>query len=344
MAINIQSRKTNIVKSLQFTPWSSADFIINQNGNSVKISKDRLSDLQITQYIDLTKVIDNNLEIDISDYTWLNSDPSTFNFNTQRNVDFIQLDRRTLLKDSVKSSDITQYALFDGYKNISNNYLLEGNKRSINPEETFFIPFINGSVSAIGFEYSNGVTGNVNNSTGGVTESENNYVSYLLVPNNTNLQNSNWVEFDFGGDIITLYKDRKKTSLQPTIPIYFKNSYGVLELFQMNGRIKENVDIDSQQFKRSLFDINGNLIGDGIHSNKVYRKDGEKEYSINTGIIPEYMNTVLESLIMSKEVWIKLDSELIPVNMEDKSLNKKIQLEGIPNYTFNFKQNRKINE
>jgi len=344
MAVNINLRKPLIVKNPQYTPWSTASFNINRSGDNTTIKKDRLSTTQLTQYIDLTKVVDTGLEIDIDNYGWLNQNPSNFNFNTQTNMNFATVTAKTFNGANEVANNIETYAIFDGYKDITTNYLLDNSKRLVKEGTTYFVPFINKTTQNIEVTYSNGTQVNATNPTYNSTESQINYVNYVLIPNNSNMQNSSWVDLNFNGDVLRLYKNTIDTSGQDVVNIYFKNCFGVLEKIQMNGRYKDSVSVDSSNYRRSTIDINGDSIGDNKHTNKVYNKVGEREWEVNTGIIPEYMNSALESLIMSEEVWLEKDGVIRAVELTDTSFNKKIQIEELIDYSFTFKEDKKINE
>jgi hypothetical protein len=47
---------------------------------------------------------------------------------------------------------------------------------------------------------------------------------------------------------------------------------------------------------------------------------------------------------MSEEVWLKKDGVIIPVVMEENGFTKVTDLEDLNNYSFNFREDRKITE
>lgn len=121
--------------------------------------------------------------------------------------------------------------------------------------------------------------------------------------------------------------------------ILFKNSFGLLESFQIKGSYNESIDTDEDDYLRPIRDVNGNY-NEYDHTNKTLYKDGKKEITINTGNIDERLYDQLEDLVMSKEIWIVDvvdDNKLTPVKLEDDDLDKRTNYkDGVINYTLTF--------
>ena len=74
------------------------------------------------------------------------------------------------------------------------------------------------------------------------------------------------------------------------------------------------------------------------HTNKVYNTSGYEEWTLNTDWLPEYMNTPLQELMLSEEIWLYDGYTAIPVNKSETSFNFKTHVnDKLIQYSMKFK-------
>lgn len=127
------------------------------------------------------------------------------------------------------------------------------------------------------------------------------------------------------------------------IDVYFKNKYGVIETINMTKLTKEILDIDKENYTRSVVDINGNH-NISQHSKKDFNMNGRTKWVLNSKFFPEYMNDVYEELFLSEEVWINFEGNVVPVILLDKTFNYKTHLnDKLIQYTINVEASHQKN-
>lgn len=183
-------------------------------------------------------------------------------------------------------------------------------------------------------------------------------ISYFNVKNNYNNIYNNTLNikfykkhYDEGGkkkyleldEFIIVFDDEPNCYFSKK-EILFKNSFGILESFQIKGSYNENISTKEEEFLRPLRDFNGNYnLYD--HSNKIFNKDGKKTIRINTGNVDERNYNQFEDFVMSEEIWISdKDNFLTPVKLTDNDLDKLTNYrDGVINYTFELEVDNKEN-
>ena len=168
------------------------------------------------------------------------------------------------------------------------------------------------------------------------------------------------VDFDFNGDLTTVYHDifdcNKYNSPLPeetvdyTRPLYYNadlqrpvvlnyvNKFGAKNSFAFTLKHTENVEATSESFKRNVVNY-GSLSSVNVeHSSRKIVKASKQSFTINTDYINEYYVNQLEELILSEYVWASvphISSSLIPVTITDKKISKKNHLnDKLIQYTF----------
>jgi len=355
--VNIPIRKDFIVKNEQRSDWSSADFSLSvfegasnkTLDNTTVISKQRISDAQLNQYINISPLINQqSLESDITYYNELDYGTQSPQINISKIGRFGSIEVDTLLQDTILVTKRDISFILDGY-NSPKAVMINGNKREFYKEGKIAIPFLSSAIKEIEV-----IDGNVSNTVINPNfenvnpEKPEDYISYLCLDYTQyfNQSKTTLIFKDTDGvvDTITLFQ-ANASSLFNTFKVIFKNSFGVLENCYMGGRSIDSVDTDSSSFKRDIVDVNGETTNPLIHTNKVFNKVGSREWECNTGLVDEYMNDCYEDLFMSEEVWLEYRGETKAVSLEESNFRKEDNLQSdMINYRFRFKEDRKINE
>ena len=339
---SVPIRADYIITSPVRSEWSTTDFEVGD----ITISKPRIADEQISQYLNISPILrDNSFEADVEYFNQLDFGGITPVINPSRLGKFTSVVSNTLLNNTNLANNRFIGFTHDGYKETE-TILLNGRKRAIT--NRLAIPFLISKVQNIEFRYKDGGNQNIINSNFANINPENatDYVSYL---NMNNIGIEDFVDIDFRNnndgvlDTVRVYNRESKCLYEP-VEVIFKNSFGMLEIIDMIGNSIEDISVESSTIKRNNRDINGRIGLQPKHTNKVYNKTGERKWELNVGYIPDYVNSVLEDLIMSEEVWLKKDGVIIPVVMEENGFTKVTDIQDLNNYSFNFREDRKITE
>lgn len=340
--IQLPLRRDYIVSGTPSTNWSTNKFIVD----NIEIIKNRISSSQSKQFLNITPLIDKEeYEVDIDYYNNINlvdnNTPQIFDGEIGKEL-FV--DTRVYTGDTLITATQDYYFVTDSYRDYTNNpILVNGNKRYYTKGKGMLIPFIAPLVIDIQIE---GVVTTVNNRWDS-SEDEEQICYYYLPPtflNNKSKLILNFRDFNNILGTIYLYPRVKETCIYKDVDVIFKNSYGVVEELRMNGRSNDSLKSDSESFKRSNIDINGNPQPTNKHINKILNKTGYRTWKLNTGNALQFMNDAYEDLLYSEEVWLRVEGKIIPVIFNQSNFDKELDTDGIINYTFEFKEDKKINE
>lgn len=126
------------------------------------------------------------------------------------------------------------------------------------------------------------------------------------------------------GVINVKIKTIEECKYQP-IKLTFINRYGAEQDVWFFKKSVESINVSKENFKR--FDISSSGVYDTTkHVNQVYNVESEKSLRINTGYVDESYNEVMKELMQSEQVWIDIDSQVLPVNVDTNSLTFKTSL------------------
>lgn len=157
-------------------------------------------------------------------------------------------------------------------------------------------------------------------------------------------------------DFDTINVETRPKDKNDPIKLVFINKYGVLEEFWLLGNSKENLNTNSDTFKRNLIQIPTSdsenvTYNSDSHQYKTFAEQGRKGITIDTGWRPESNNEVLTQIFMSQKLWIveyqswdqqtmtpiPSDPKIEPVNLKSKTLAYKTHKnEKVINYTLQF--------
>ena len=131
--------------------------------------------------------------------------------------------------------------------------------------------------------------------------------------------------------------------------LYFVNRLGCVQEISFFGRFDVSMEAESEKYKRNLL-VNGNY-NKTRHQDYTLNKNGKITMSLNSGWRSEEENDTFIEMMMSEQVWIKVDTSrlgkgwvpkeldywTIPVNVSSNSSQIKNALnDKLINYSFKF--------
>ena len=123
----------------------------------------------------------------------------------------------------------------------------------------------------------------------------------------------------------------------------FINKFGALQDLWFFSLSKESLSVQSDTYKANILSIGSYSIND--RQNVVMTRNGTESISMNSGWYPESYNEVFRQLMLSEEVWIDYDSNILPVNVSSNGMEfKKHVNDKLINYNISVEfANNKIN-
>ena len=120
------------------------------------------------------------------------------------------------------------------------------------------------------------------------------------------------------------------------IKVTFVNKYGAFQDIWFDKKSIEELSIKRESFKRNIIGVAGTYPTTS-HSKKVLSVMGNESITMNTGFVDEGMNEVIKELILSEQVWARIDNIIYPMNVEETSHTYKTSVnDRLVNYTVRF--------
>ena len=107
------------------------------------------------------------------------------------------------------------------------------------------------------------------------------------------------------------------------IQMRFINKNGAPQDFYFFLKSVETVNTQSETFKRNIFVQSSSNYSTTDHQTKTFNKTGKKRFTLNTNYLIEAYNDVIEDIMLSEYVWVKIGSDFHPVTVITSSLVKK---------------------
>lgn len=114
------------------------------------------------------------------------------------------------------------------------------------------------------------------------------------------------------------------TKYDPT-KLVFVNRFGILQELWFFGRTTESVSSNSEQYKSANIAANGSY-NRYEHQFKRFNSNGKKKYIVNSGFVDEGYNDSINELMLSEQVWMHIDNNVIPVNVLTSDVTYKTSL------------------
>jgi len=169
-------------------------------------------------------------------------------------------------------------------------------------------------------------------------------IQYITVP-----ANSSSVTI-YGTDDSTLKKTITVTNIcEPKFTSYkvtFVNRYGAYQDLYFYKKSVESLNVTDENYRSNIIQNSSASYNIYDPQNQRYNVKAETSLKLNTGFLIEDMNTSVEEMYMSENVWIRYNNQTLPINPTSKSLTKKTVLnDRMIDYTVDFKFSfNKIND
>lgn len=120
------------------------------------------------------------------------------------------------------------------------------------------------------------------------------------------------------------------------IKVTFINRFGFLQDIWFFKKSVETINTTQDRYNRTIAGITGTYsLND--HAKKVFNKNGNEIYSVNTGFVAEDMNLAFKELMLSEYVWATIGGSVLPINITSQSLTyKTVVNDKLINYTMDF--------
>ncbi len=116
--------------------------------------------------------------------------------------------------------------------------------------------------------------------------------------------------------------------------ITFVNKFGVLQDLWFFKRSNLSLSTKKEEYKSNI--LSGNSYSVSSHQQRILNKQGQEKLVLNSGFVDEQYNEVFRQLMLSEKVWIKYNSQTLPINISSSSFNYKTSLnDKMINYTIN---------
>ena len=238
---------------------------------------------------------------------------------------------------SVVENEYHDYIAFDGY-----SYYQEGANAELSRSllqtntdiyylkgETLQVPVFSEDVTSVKF-YNNGSL----HTTKYITDSDssNSKISYPSVTTETDK-----IEILSGATVETINVYPTEECKYTPFKVVFVNKFGALQNVYFFKKSTESLNVKDEVFKASIFDDFDLRYDLQQHQQQTFHKIGNELITMNTGLVSEQYNEVIKQLLLSEQIWVDYESEILPVNVRSKSLTYKTSVnDKLINYTIEF--------
>ena len=112
------------------------------------------------------------------------------------------------------------------------------------------------------------------------------------------------------GETVTI--KRQDCSKHDPTKLVFVNRFGILQELWFFGKTTESTRVQGDQYKSANIAANGSY-NKYEHQFKKFDMHGKKTYVINSGLVDEGYNDSVNELLLSEQVWMHIDNNVIPV-------------------------------
>ena len=119
--------------------------------------------------------------------------------------------------------------------------------------------------------------------------------------------------------------------------ITFLNRFGTYQDFYAFKKTVESFNVTDEKYKRNT--VKNSTVSYGLNEGqqKRYNTNALKNITLNTGFVNEDTNKTIEELFLAEQVWIRYDSNTLPIIPKTKSFTFKTSLnDKLANYTMEF--------
>ena len=152
--------------------------------------------------------------------------------------------------------------------------------------------------------------------------------------------NSNEIKV-YDTDDTTLLKTITVTNIcEPKFTSYklsFVNKYGATQDLFVFKKSIESFDVVSESYKANTVNRSTVLYSTAAAQKQITNVNATKKLTVNTGFIKENMNSTIEELLLSENIYIRYEGKTLPILPLTKSMTHKTHLnDKMINYTLEF--------
>lgn len=118
--------------------------------------------------------------------------------------------------------------------------------------------------------------------------------------------------------------------------VTFVNKFGAFQDIYFFMKRVDTTNVKRERYKSNVLDSSGDY-NTYVHSDQTYNVSARDVFTMSTGLVNEGLNVALEELMMSEQVWIRQNSQTLPIIPQTNTLTKKTTLnDKLVEYTMNF--------
>lgn len=118
--------------------------------------------------------------------------------------------------------------------------------------------------------------------------------------------------------------------------VTFVNKFGALQDIYFFMKRTDTTNVAKERYKSTMVNSSG-VYNTYQHSNQTYNVIARDVFTMSTGLVNEGLNVALEELLMSEQVWIRQNSQTLPIIPQGNTLAKKTRLnDKLVEYTMAF--------
>jgi hypothetical protein len=281
---------------------------------------------------------DTNIVFEVAE---LVRDYLTHNFNDDYPSDAVWVRTSITLFDesdiaySFNSPVVNTYIAVDGYGFFEDQVNPELQRHALLTANTIYLP--------------EGTAGKLPIFAEGVGKVTIDSVDTQITDNGNSNQKIQYVTIPADSDEIKVY-DTDDSTLLKTITINnicepkftqykvtFVNKYGAYQDLWFFKKSVESFNVTDETFKKNTVSSSSASYNLYEGQKERYNTNATKSISLNTGFINEDSNSTIEELFLSENVYIRQDSQTIPIIPKSKSLTLKTSVnDKLSNYTIEF--------
>ena len=139
--------------------------------------------------------------------------------------------------------------------------------------------------------------------------------------------------------------EREAENLYEVVKLTFLSRYGVLRDLFFFKKSSKSLSVSRQEYTANTTKHIYETGSITKHQFNTYDIVGEEKETLNSGYVPESLNDDFRELLLSSKVWITKDKQILPVNIENSSMQYKTHLnDKLINYQIEAKYSyKKIN-
>jgi hypothetical protein len=122
------------------------------------------------------------------------------------------------------------------------------------------------------------------------------------------------------------------------VEVIFINKFGVPQEIYFFAKRTDSLNTSGESYQSGAINANGSY---SITSHQIvdFDRNGKRSYNLSTGYVSEAFNSYMQELLLSEQVWLKIDSSVIPVQVKSPNVTYKTSLnDKLVAYTVDFEE------